>query len=375
MKCFVMVLVLGLGAASLQCQATPSSRSGREVRNQRVELPTTTLDFSHAVALSGIPQSPFIVEPLQCSPKGTAFIRVPLPPKFMTQSLISVTKDGKAAIKVSGGNPPGFDHFSLTAYFPGDKGIYALGQGWKHAPGEVGGFGQSRPHREQVILKYGEDGSLDSVIRLHISFTPFRFAVLPSGRFIVIGQSYPDNAPVLDLLDRDGENPRLLDLFGSGLYGSGSLRQHYSGQRYGGPGESAMSRALGAVQFVSYGDDVLLVQMGSDFPVAVIGDAGILRTVRLALPAGNTIESFVPSTKPFFYVRTVDDSTNPVTHKLIVFDPDTGQALRQISITGLTSPESIACGAGDTFLGFRKVFKKEKKGYDGGTWNLLTASD
>jgi hypothetical protein len=61
-----------------------------------------------------------------------------------------------------------------------------------------------------------------------------------------------------------------------------------------------------------------------------------------------------------------------VSHRLIVFDPDTGEALREIRVSGLLSPGLIACESGNTFWGLGKTFKQ---GNDNGVWNLMTASE
>lgn len=71
-------------------------------------------------------------------------------------------------------------------------------------------------------------------------------------------------------------------------------------------------------------------------------------------------------------VRVVDHRATPETRSIVAFDPDSGEALREISIAGLATPESVACESDGVFLGFRKDFEK---GSDTGTWNLMTAPE
>ena len=375
MRPLPVLCLLVLGAARLLSQTAPGPQvtTGPTARADPWDrLPRASLDFTHPIPLAGLPQSPFMVDPLQCSPSGTAFLQIPLPPTFTTWAFAAITKKGKITRYDAGDSQIlGIDQLRTITWFPAEKYVYALVEGRKHAPGQTPGQ-DAKPPWQEFIAKYADDGTLDSVVPLRISFLPARFAALSSGRFVVIGEDVANHAPVMVMLDSDGDNPHPVDLFGSGSYGTESLGRFYPHAGSDDAVGSFMGRVVGSAQFVGHGDDVLLVQTGTNFPVVVMGDGGILPTVPLSLPAGIVIESLLPSSGEALYIRVVDSRTNPATHKLIAFDAVTGEALRQISVAGLLSPESVACESEGTFLGLRKIFQQ---GDQQGTWNLMTASE
>lgn len=376
MKILPIICIFLLSGVPLPGQSAPDSHPAADKAARAdpwAQLPITTLTFTHAAELSGLPQSPFIINPLQCTPRGSLFFQIPLAPKFLTHALVTVTAKGELTINTHAANVPGFDGFRQGAAFPRDQHIYEMVEGRYRPPDQpANGIGE-QPGWGEFIAKYAADGSLESLLPLtHISFPPMRFAVLPSGRFVLLGKDYPNMAPELVMLDRTGANPYPLDLFGSQFYSTRELSQFYPGVAHDNPVGNGLDRVLSAVEFISYGENVLLVQTGTNFPVVEIGDGGILRTVPLKLPAGTTIESFLPSSQHVFYVRIADSRAGPVSHRLIVFDPETGEALREIRVSGLLSPDLIACESGNTFLGLGKTFKQ---GNDNGVWNLMTASE
>lgn len=369
MKGVAIICVLILSTIPLPGQSSSNSSSppGRAAQaDPWGQLPVTTLTFVHAAKLSGLPQSPLIMSPLQCTPAGALFFQLPLPPKFMTHAFVTVTAKGRVTVNAHAANISGFDGFRQGAVFPRDKYVYEMVEGQYGAAGE-------KPAWKEFIAKYETNGSLKSLIPLtHISSPPIRFAVLPSGRFILLGKDYATMEPLLVMLDNDGTHPLPLDLFGSQFYSTRELNRFYPRVAHDNPVGNGLDRVLSAVQFVSYGENVLLVQTGTNFPVVEISDGGILRTIPLDLPTGITIESLIPSSQSFLYVRVADARTNPATHKLIVFDPGTGQALREIRISGLPDLGLIACESGNTFLGLGKTFTP---GHGNGTWTLMTASE
>lgn len=125
------------------------------------------------------------------------------------------------------------------------------------------------------------------------------------------------------------------------------------------------------MQFVADGDDLLLVQAGSDFPVLVLTQGGISRSVALKLPPGAVIESFVPSSGPNWLVRVVENHDGTKVHSIYFFDSATGEPLREVVPSGVHA-WSIACEANGKLLAFKKVLADNKTD---GVWTLLTASD
>lgn len=339
------------------------------------QLAITTLTFTHAAELSGLPQSPFIVTPPQCTPNGDLFFQVPLPPKFMTRAFVTVNPAGKTSVNTQAASVPGFENFRQGAVFPGEHYVYELVEGRYRSPDKPATDPGENPPWGEFIAQYLADGAIKSIIPLtHISrtFIPMAFAVLRSGRFVVVGKDFTNLAPEAVMLDRTGAKPQPLDLFGSEYYSIPELSRFYPEVNHDNPAGTGLDRVLSYVQFVSYGENVLLVERGTNFPLVEIGDAGILRTIPLQLPAGTTIESLLPSSQNLLYVRIADARANPAAHRLIVFDSGSGEALREIKVSGILSPGLIACEAHHTFLALGKTFRK---GDSNGAWTLMIASE
>src|SRR5579872_3279345 len=368
--CILLFTIVSLPGQSPDSQTVVGKAAQGDPWSQ---LPISTLNFIHTADLSGLPQSPFILNPFQCTPRGDLLFQVPLPPKFVTRAFVTVTVKGKATMNSGATNIAGFEDIRQGAVFPRDQHVYEYIEGRYRRPGQPVNGTLEEPRWGEFIAQYAADGSFESLVPLtHISFTPMVFAVLPSGSFVLVGKDFTNMAPVLVMLDRMGRNPQPLDLFGSPSYSTQGLSQFYPGVAHDNPAGTGLDRVLNAVQFLSYGDDVLLVQTGTNFPVVEIGEGGILRTMPLKLPAGTTIESFLPSTQRLFYVRIADHRGETVIHRLVAFDPSTGDALREIRVSGLLSPAFVACDSGSTFLGLGKTFKQAS---DNGVWNLMTASE
>ena len=378
----VIALLLCCAAApAQQTPAKPAAPVSVTAKSAKPDLwsnlPQEALKFSKQILPSGVPQSPAMTAPIECSPRGSAFLQIPMPPTFMPASdtFVAINKDGGATVFPKVSRLQGYVDVAPIAYFPGDGAVYALVQARKQLPPEEPGEAPSKGPLLFLIVRYSEDGSIEATHTLDTfnnSFLPEKFAPIPSGGFIVMGVQPLNNVLETFLLDSDGLNPREIDLSGSGLYSSGKLSKFFGEKNrslaHGGPGLNSL--ALGAIQFVPYGDDVLLVQTGTNYPVAVIGNGGILRTVPLKLPPGTTIESFIPSSERNWYVALPGKLNHVSAHTIIEFDSVTGEPLRRFTTTSLP-PHSIACDADGTWMAFKRV---PEKGEQYGALALLTAS-
>lgn len=327
------------------------------------EIPQDTIAFSRSIPLLGMPQSPLITAPQQCSSNGTLFLEALTPPDYMSRALVSVTKSGKVTPFMGSAGALGLTQVRKIGFFPRNKNVYYLVEARETK------LGASKVSPvEDFILRYSASGALESMVRLKISIFPDKFAALPSGRFVVTGIDPVNDSPMLEMLNRHGEPLFPLDLAGSGLYSATKLRQFYKGGH--GPDAKNMSSITSAVQFVSYGEDVLLLQTGTNDPVLQIGKDGIIRTISLKLPSGTMVESLLPSSGTgTIYARIVETTAASAVHRMVVFDADTGAPLRVIATSHMPL-ESIACESDGTFFAFKREYTKEN---DKGNWTLITA--
>lgn len=361
----VCLLLIATANAAVTAQSGPAAASTKR-RNALVwkEIQQETITFSHSTPLLGMPQSTIITAPLQCSPNGTLFLEALMPPNYMTRSLVSVTKSGKVTPFSGGVSALGLTQVQEMGFFPRNSHVYYLLQGRKRDFD-----GSKTSPLETFIARYSKDGAVETATRLKISMYPDRFGALPSGRFVIAGVAPVNNTPDLVMLDSHGRRLFPLDLSASGLYSPTNLSKFYT--RNHGPDAKNMSSITSVAQFVSYGDDLLLLQAGTNFPLILIGNGGILRTISLKLPADAIIESLVPSSDTgAIYARIVEDNVKPQVHFMAAFDADTGAPLREVATTSLPL-ESIACESDGKFFAF-KLESSKKSGP--GIWTLLASS-
>lgn len=359
-----------LFSASILGQAAPARHASSEGAPKAVswaDLPHESLAFPHPFIPEGLPHSPAITAPLRCSPNGTPFLEFPLPPTFMTRALVSVTKSGKVTTYASGNSVPGLQQVSQIAYFPQDKYVYYLVEGRENSFIPAG---SDKSSRHYYSLRYSEDGTLDSTTPLDITTGPVRIGAFPSGALAIMGVDPIEHYPQLILLDSGGKNSRLVDIDSARRYESDQLRHFYPGASQSDPGGSGLSAVASAVQFLSYGDDLLLVQMGTNYPVLELGEGGILRSVPLRLPAGSIVESLIQSSERFWLARIADAAKSPAVHWLVAFDPGTGEPIRTYATPGVP-PDSIACDADGTFLAFEQNFEGKD---NEGKWALVAST-
>lgn len=341
------------------------------------QLPQETLKFSKPVPVPTAPQSPVMIGRIKCSPKGRAFLEIPMPPTYTLASsrFVAIDKDGKVTVFPKIGRPLGFKDVTPFYYFATDNAVYVLVGGTKIMPPAGLGEAPAKGKYKYLILRYSQDDTLEAtetLATLQGSFAPQKFAPLASGGFIVIGVDPVNNVPEMFLLDSDGRHPHQVDLAGSGLYSNAKLSKFYHDKRWK-PGAPSMIpvHAIGAMQLVPYGRHVLLVQTGTNYPVAVLGNGGIQRTVSLKLPPGATIEYFVPSSEKTWYVKLADSREPRRPNTIMAFDPVTGEPLRHILFTGSLPQYPIACESHGIWMSFRRV---PRKGSKFGILALLTAS-
>jgi len=371
-------------ASGQQAPAKPLAPAGKAQKPAKPSLwsrlPQETLKFSKPIPLPTAPQSPAMIGRIKCSPKGRAFLEIPMPPTYTLASsrFVAIDKDGKVTVFPKIGRPLGFKDVTPLYSFATDNAVYVLVGGTKIMPSAGLGEAPVKGKYKYLILRYSLDDTLEAtetLATLQGSFAPDKFAPLASGGFIVIGVDPVNDVIQMFLLDRDGRHPQPVDLNGSGLYSNAKLSKFYHDKRWKGqpPGAPSMvpSYALGAMQLVPYGRHVLLVQTGTNYPVAVLSNGGIERTVSLKLPPGATIEYFIPSSEKTWYAKLADPSKPRWNHTVMAFDPVSGEPLRRILFTGSLPQYPIACESHGIWMSFRRV---PKKGSKYGILALLTAS-
>lgn len=233
-------------------------------------IPQQTATFSQTTPLTGIPQSPIVASPFGCSPSGSVCLDVFLPPAFEQRTLVSISSTGRTT---SFPIPNSFTDPSPVGYSASENHVYVMIEGKKNDPGAVstnpvaGPPGQSAAARtgQFYLLQFKNDGTFEDAVRIENASPLLRFAAFPSGKLLVAGFEAVNQSPQLVVMDRDGDNRHPLDLGASGLYNSENLRRSFP-ELQGTDRIDDLARVESNMQFVSYGEHILLVQARTTYP-------------------------------------------------------------------------------------------------------------
>jgi len=144
------------------------------------------------------------------------------------------------------------------------------------------------------------DGGSAKLIELDLKFQPLRVAILPSGKFVVLGLDTVNIVPVLALLNEDATLLKSIDLDNRKYDSSRELRDTYNVKGNDNDTVKRKQNLLGALisaSFTPYGSKVLLVQAGTNLPIHILGESGDEGMVSISLPSNYLIQNILGSEK------------------------------------------------------------------------------
>ena len=362
MNRFNRLLSLGtlyLGLASLNAGPQQNASAPAHTDSPQAEIPLTIIHFS---APKLLPQnaSPMIVDPMQCSADGKAFLEMVQDGDVLRRPLYSVSSDGDIVI-FDRVNLPGLRDVEVTAYFPGEANVVSLISARPVSAGLDRETTKLPPANYLVVQD--PKGQRTKLIELKLRIKPSQVAQLSSGRFLVIGVEPINNLPELELLDTDGSFIRQLDVESTTYGSSPSIAQVF-----GETAKGALMAVLGWSHFIPWGQQVLLVQGGSRLPVFVIGEGGIQRTVKIAVPQQLELESIIPMQASWLVrMKSVEDSKRlagqnvvyGMQSRLYEVNSDTGELIREIMPPTDMRTNEIVCAANNQFLALHLIYKSK----------------
>jgi hypothetical protein len=329
------------------------------------EIPSHILSFSAPKILTNVGASPFMVNPMQCSPDGRAFVEMVPNGDVLHQSLYSVSSSGEV-VSFDRTKAPGLRDVQVISDFPGERDVVSLVLAKKDSVGGVasdGGSDEGTPERAYYLIVQDQKGQIKKVIELKIRIKPVQVALLSSGNFLVFGIEPINQIPELELLDTDGSLIRILDVEGTKYGGSRSIAKVFGEQR------ADLSTVLSWAHFVPYQDDVLLYQGGSKLPVFVIGDSGILQSVQISHPLNMQLDSIVPMSSGWLVRMRDTEDLHRLAGQQVVYEkasslyqvnPDTGEVvLALVPPSNITSNE-IACAVNNKLLALHPIYPDGK---------------
>jgi hypothetical protein len=326
--------------------------------NKQAFLPITTVNLAGGKPLIGLPSTTVMGSPMLCSPDGNMFVEVfanPKNPVYRFPDLYKVSTSGEVK-QLNLPVPTEYQQLFLDSVFPGENSFVSLIQ----ASSKKNRSSDPPKTKADFISLIDLGGDSPKLIELHLNFQPLRLAVLPSGRFIVLGFDTANLVPVLAYLNDDGTFLRSIDLDNRTYDNSKELKDTYNIKNSEGDAakRKQIMSALSSASFVPHGSKVLFVQAGSNLPIHILGESGDEGTVSISLPSNYLIQNVLGSERTDTWVIRAQkmDSFQKMANEHFVMNPEqklfevneeTGKATRVLETNGVP-PMMVTCAANNS---------------------------
>lgn len=325
-------------------------------KSDKESIPTATLNLADGKPLIGFPSAAVIGSPTVCSTSGDIFVEVYANVKMpmnVFPDLYRITSAGDVK-RIDQPKPTDYEHLFLRSAFAGEHAIVSLIQ----VSGKKTSSVSDKPNIPGYFLSITDfDGGSAKLIELDLKFQPLRIAVLPSGKFIVLGLDSANLVPALVLLNDDGTFLKSVDLDNSKYDNSQELRNTYNANNSDTQlaKRKQISGVLNAASFAPYGSKVLLVEAGSTLPIRILGDGGEENTVSIPLPSGFLIQNVLGSNQSTTWIVRAQKLEsyqkmekehivmNPE-QRLFEVNPETKKVARILDTKG-APPTMVSCAA------------------------------
>ena len=204
----------------------------------------------------------------------------------------------------------------------------------------------NRAEQHRYILHFDFTGDLRKVYKLDDAFEYSVVAEFASGNLLLGGMPM-HGKPQWAIADSAGTFRGFLT-----LPNETKLREDaatlFKADGHGSPTAESM---FGMTQIVPYRDELVMIPPGKSGVLYVVGENGVVRTLRLHLPAGLEPGSAIPSTTSLF-LRANDPTkakNGMETGPIYNINLGTGAPLLQYE-TGEVKPSSVLCASGTDFI-------------------------
>ena len=331
--------------SSASSQSPPANIQADKVSTFPPNVPLVALTFTSDKIQPKIPSLPTVLFPFLCGGTSTPLV----------EGFADLDTSQEAVVYQLSPNNPGISYilpaFQDLAYVQ-TKEIYPLDDGIL----EVFGAAEIQTDRTAPPLPvrvstfaavFNGKGQLTKRIKFEAPFTPLRIGEFPSGEFIAEGVT-ESGVTAVALFDEKGHSTRLIDMEDTLHLEDGNTdpngdMDHKSRDR------NRLSSLR--MQFVAYGDHILLVPVGTTLPIVEFSKGGVVRAVNVAIPPGRALSYVVAAGLSIWTLRSERSSAEGLFDSSSMYDVSamTGELLRQYTST--TDPSLIACHDSDGFVG------------------------
>jgi hypothetical protein len=317
------------------------------IREHRVDLTAT-------VALPGLPgNTGAIGYPITCSNDGDIYLTevvyldekgdAPLP------DLYRVSAGGEAK-HLPRPAPTDFKQLSSPGFFAGNGVLVSVIDAYQPVDEQAA---HAHPGGTTFLSLTDSAGDHPRLIRLDLSFDPYKAAAFGSGEIVVLGLDRKLYQPVVAMLNSDGQFRKYLDVFPKP---EGATQDTEADSAQEKARRHALFFSIGAAQFAPWGSDVLMVAPGIDnSSVYHIRASGQVERIQIKLPNGEQVESVLGSSgKDDWVVRAISaESAKLMSGAHIVENPQeffyevnprSGEILGKLVVAG-PQPGEVVCAA------------------------------
>ncbi len=269
----------------LRQPASESSRPPNEKQNQ--DIPTHMLKFEGDQLMSNVLASPLIALPTQCTANGTMYLDMLDPSDPSRHSFVGITESTSQVFSTAAIS----DLHDITiigvSVSPSLFGIMVQASKGNNSLQDQG---SRRGDSRFFIARFDLSGLYKGSVDLPLVGSVIRFAIFPSGEFLVMSLDTGQISPKLTILNADGEvlhvvkNPNLLD-------------QTTSIESNGVASSTEATDLLGSILLLPFKEDILMWRAGSVGPITAIQNSGSEHEIPIATPDGYVLSDIVPSSQ------------------------------------------------------------------------------
>ena len=289
----------------------------------------------------------------QCDADGALFLDLLDPRDPRKHSVVSFK--GKEHQTYSPAAIPDLHDVFVLGFYPTSSKVAFLVRAAKDLPGNPGpgqspaGIPWSRYHT--YVAEFNRDGSYKGKIELPISYKVVRFAIFPSGEFLVIGYDELNSVVRMLLLSSSGDVVRTIDLPASRTAVAGDTPFRSA------VGARAASKVLASLMLTPYNQDILAWRTNSNDPILDVTSGGGVREVPLQVPAGFAFAGMIPSSDRWiahFRAENIREDAPFTASAYSYFElrPQDGSVSSKLVISG-DIPQSLACESDGTYLTYK----------------------
>ncbi len=268
---------------------TPVTEPTEQASDSQDLIPNLDVQFKAGDPIPGITASPVMVIPIQCNGDGAAIIDMLMPPEFRDHTIYLVHPTKASAIPVK--NIPGLSNIQIVNVFASHSLVGVL----LYATKVTTDSSKTKDYR-YFIATFDPNNGYRETIEIPISYQVYRFAILPSGDFVIFGYDTAGDTPRLWLLDSSGEIKRAIQLPEKVQDAIKTVPEDKKLDAMPYPIADSMraSKAFGNPRFTAYGEKVIFGLAGKK-SVLEIGNGGSVREVQIESPKGYDFDGFIPS--------------------------------------------------------------------------------